>query len=170
MSPLAVPLDRLRAQQGGNMNATDDARGVNYRCMQISDHAAVMRLWRECEGISLRDADSASGIEKYLGRNSGLSFIAEQEAHIVGSIMAGHDGKRGYIQHLAVAVQARNRGVAGRLVALCVDALGAQGIVKSHVHVLANNATGRAFWSSLGWVQRSEIVMYSFINGDNENA
>ncbi|MDH3386660.1 MAG: GNAT family N-acetyltransferase [Gammaproteobacteria bacterium] len=152
------------------MNGVTADEGMNYRCMQLSDHAPVKRLWQECEGISLRDADSLAGIEKYLERNPGLSFVAEQEARIVGSIMAGHDGKRGYIQHLAVAAQARNRGVARRLVALCVDALEAQGIVKSHVHVLADNATGRAFWPSLGWVRRSEIVMYSFVNGDNENA
>ena len=84
--------------------------------------------------------------------------------------MAGHDGKRGYIQHLAVAERARQRGIASRLVASCVDALKAEGIEKSHVHVLKNNQAGNAYWSRLGWQQRVEVVMYSFINGDNENA
>jgi ribosomal protein S18 acetylase RimI-like enzyme len=107
--------------------------------MQISDYDAVMKLWRDCEGLSLRDADSASGVEKYLERNPGLSFVALDGTRIVGSIMAGHDGKRGYIQHLAVGEELRGLGVASELVGRCLSALKSQGIEKSHVHVLKDN-------------------------------
>lgn len=143
---------------------------MNYRCMQISDYDAVIQLWHDCEGLSLRDADSPGGIGRYLARNPGLSFVALDGNGIVGSIMAGHDGKRGYIQHLAVADSQRNQGVATRLVEHCLAALKALGIEKSHVHVQKDNQSGRRYWSSRGWAQRSEVVMYSFINGDNENA
>jgi len=143
---------------------------INYRNMQIDDYETVVDLWRGCEGLSIRDADSRAGVERYLARNPGLSFVAEQGTRIVGSLMAGHDGKRGYIQHLAVAGSARRQGIASGLVARCVDALKAAGIEKSHVHVLKHNPDGNAYWSKLGWRQRSEVVMYSFINGDNENA
>jgi len=142
---------------------------MKYRSMQISDYDPVIELWRNCEGLSLRDADSRAGIEKYLLRNPGLSFVAEDETGISGSIMAGHDGKRGYIQHLAVDPARRKRGIAGKLVALSLDALKSQGIEKSHVHVLKENQAGRSYWSSRGWSLRAEIEMYSFINGDNEN-
>ena len=137
--------------------------------MQITDYDEVMRLWRSCEGISLRDADSRDGIASYLERNPGLSFVAVDEDAIVGSLMAGHDGKRGYIQHLAVAQPARRQGVAATLVERCLDALHEQGIVKSHVHVINSNQAGRNFWSRRGWHHRAEIEMYSFINGDNPN-
>lgn len=143
---------------------------IDYRPMRIDDYDEVLRLWQACEGLSIRDADSRAGVERYLARNPGLSHVAERDARIVGSIMAGHDGKRGYIQHLAVDESARRQGVAGRLIALCVDALKGEGIEKSHVHVLRHNQTGRAYWSRRGWRQRSEVIMYSFINGDNENA
>lgn len=142
----------------------------HYRRMQIDDYDEVLRLWATCEGLSIRDADSRDGVERYLARNPGLSHIAVHGDRIVGSIMGGHDGKRGYIQHLAVAESARQQGVASRLVALCVDALKHEGIEKSHVHVLKHNQAGNAYWTRLGWRQRSEVVMYSFINGDNENA
>lgn len=142
---------------------------MKYRCMQISDYESVVQLWQACEGLSLRDADSRDGIEKYLERNPGLSFVAEDGLRIFGSIMAGHDGKRGYIQHMAVDAARRKRGIATKLVDLCLDALKLQGIEKSHVHVLKTNQAGRAYWSSRGWTRRAEIVMYSFINGDNEN-
>jgi len=138
--------------------------------MQISDYDAVISLWRDCEGLSLRDADSPGGIEKYLLRNPGLSFVALEGTRVVGSIMAGHDGKRGYIQHLAVADSQRNRGVASSLVDRCLAALKALGIEKAHVHVQQDNDSGRRYWSGRGWTRRADVVMYSFINGDNENA
>jgi ribosomal protein S18 acetylase RimI-like enzyme len=138
--------------------------------MQIDDYEQLLGLWRACEGLSIRDADSHAGVERYLARNPGLSHVAERGGRIVGSIMAGHDGKRGYIQHLAVSPGARKQGVASCLVAFCVDALKQEGIEKSHVHVLKHNATGNAYWTRMGWRQRTEVVMYSFINGENENA
>ncbi len=141
-----------------------------YRNMQISDYDSVIALWRDCDGVSLRDADSLEGIEKYLQRNPSLSFVALAESRLVGTIMAGHDGKRGYVQHLAVANARRQQGVASSLVELCLDALKSQGIEKSHVHVLGANESGRQFWSGRGWFHRAEIVMYSFINGENNNA
>lgn len=143
---------------------------MKYRNMYISDYDEVMRLWQSCDGVSLKDADVRAGIEKYLERNPGLSFVAGDDAGIVGTIMAGHDGKRGYIQHLAVADATRNSGIGGRLVELCLAALKSQGIIKTHVHVIGDNELGRDFWSNRGWTQRAEIVMYSFIDGDNMNA
>ncbi len=142
---------------------------MEFRCMQITDYDAVVRLWRGCEGLLLRDADCESGIGRYLQRNPGLSFVAEAGNEIVGTIMAGHDGKRGYIQHLAVAVPLRGQGVGSRLLDKCLDALKAQGIEKTHVHVLKNNLGGRRYWLDRGWQERADTQLFSFINGDNEN-
>ena len=134
----------------------------NFRPMLPDDYDALMRLWRGCAGLSLRDADSRAGIGRYLQRNPGLSFVAEQGTELVGSIMAGHDGKRGYIQHLAVAEQLRRQGIASRLIDQSLAGLKALGIDKSHVHVLESNADGLDFWVRRGWMRREEIVMFSF--------
>ena len=142
---------------------------MDYRKLQIADHEELLLLWQNCDGISLRDADSRQGMQRYLERNPGLSFVAEADGRIVASLMAGHDGRRGYIQHLAVDLEQRKQGIAGRLLELCLQALLDQGIVKSHVHVLNSNELGRDFWSRRGWTHRAEIEMYSFINGDNAN-
>ena len=142
---------------------------MHYRKLQISDHEDLILLWQNCDGISLRDADSRQGMQRYLERNPGLSFVAEADRRIVASLMAGHDGRRGYIQHLAVDPEQRKQGIAGRLLELCLQALLDQGVAKSHVHVVNSNQLGRDFWSRRGWVHRDEIEMYSFINGDNEN-
>ena len=157
----------LAAAIPGNRKSVNKAC---YRTLQIADHGALMRLWHSCDGISLREADSAENMQRYLLRNPGLSFVAEVEGDIIGSLMAGHDGRRGYIQHLAVATDHRGQGVAGELLELCLQALSREGIVKSHVHVMAGNRLGNEFWSRRGWTHRHEIEMYSFVNGSNANA
>ena len=85
---------------------------IVYRVMQIDDYLEAMDLWRRSPGIRLRDADSVDATERYLLRNPGLSFIAAADLRLVGTIMGGHDGRRGYIQHLAVDEPFRNRGIA----------------------------------------------------------
>ena len=142
---------------------------MRYRELQIDDYAAIMALWRDTDGIGLRDSDSIEGLAVYLERNPGLSFVAELEKQIIGTIMAGHDGKRGYIQHLAVAEDWRGQGIGRQLTTLCLDALAAAGVLKSHVHVYAHNREGRRFWESKGWHHREELVTYSYISGDNPN-
>ena len=89
----------------------------------------------------------------------------------VGSIMILNGAKGVAKLHLMyVSDSARGQGIAGSLVELCLEALKLQGIEKSHVHVLGDNEPGRKFWSGRGWFHRAEIVMYSFINGENKNA
>jgi ribosomal protein S18 acetylase RimI-like enzyme len=142
---------------------------MHYRTMTINDYDAAIALWSESEGVRIRDADSREGIEKYLLRNPGLSFVAEVEGELVGTIMAGHDGKRGYVQHLSVADSHRRLGIATRLVSLCLEALKNEGIQKSHLMILPENEAAQTFWASQGWAYRSDILLYSFVNGDNHN-
>nr|WP_298964819.1 GNAT family N-acetyltransferase [uncultured Halomonas sp.] len=146
---------------------------MHYRTMTINDYDAAIALWSESAGVKIRDADSRQGIEKYLLRNPGLSFVAEVERdgeeELVGTIMAGHDGKRGYVQHLSVADSHRRLGIATRLVSLCLEALKNEGIQKSHLMILPENEAAQTFWASQGWAYRSDILLYSFVNGDNQN-
>ena len=137
--------------------------------MTIDDYEDVVQLWSEMEVVKLRDADSREGIDKYLRRNPDLTFLATDSEKVIGTIMAGHDGKRGYTQHLAVSDQFRREGVATKLVSLCLDSLRAEGILKSHVMILSSNELAKQFWRSLGWEPRSDIELYSFINGSGQN-
>ncbi len=140
---------------------------IVYREMQLGDYDDIVRLWRLSAGVKLRGADSRDGIGKYLLRNPGMSFIAEDGVGLVGTVMGGHDGKRGYIQHLATRSDRRQSGVATRLLALCLDALAEEGILKSHIMVLAGNEDGKQFWLNRGWYERDDIEMMSFINSDD---
>ncbi|WP_261377711.1 GNAT family N-acetyltransferase [Vreelandella titanicae] len=151
------------------MPPPNENRLMHYRTMTINDYEAAIALWSESEGVRLRDADSREGIEKYLLRNPGLSFVAEVEGELVGTIMAGHDGKRGYVQHLSVADSRRRAGIATKLVSLCLEALKSEGIQKSHLMILPENVAAQKFWANQGWAYRSDILLYSFVNGDNQN-
>lgn len=142
---------------------------MKYRVMKILDYDNVMSVWQEAEGMCLREADSKEGIGSYLLRNPGLSFVAESDDIIVGTIMSGHDGKRGYIQHLAVTHKHRRIGVASVLLKMCLAKLKDEGIIKSHIHVLRNNNLATDYWDNRGWKKRNDIEVFSFINGGGEN-
>lgn len=142
---------------------------MKIRVMELSDYESIILLWQNSEGVKIRDADSKEGIGKYLSRNPGLSFVAEINSEIVGTIMAGHDGKRGYVQHLAVAINYRNKGIATELVKHCLSALKAEDIIKSHVHILCGNESAKSYWHNRGWEKRTDIEVFSFINGSDEN-
>jgi len=137
--------------------------------MECSDYDGLLALWRESEGVRIRDADSYEGIELYLDRNPSLSFVAEFDDEIVGTIMSGHDGKRGYIQHLAVKKSHRRNGIAIELLSMCTQALEQKGIVKSHIHILNDNKQAMEFWSNRGWKKRVDVAVYSFISDSSEN-
>lgn len=143
---------------------------VTFRAMVEEDIPAARRLWQGVEGMCLRGADSPPALARYLARNPGCSFVAEAGGELVGVGLAGHDGRRGYLHHVAVAVPFRRRGVATQLVERCAAALRAEGIEKVHLFVLPDNAGGRAFWARTGWREREGLVLMSLNLTDDPNA
>jgi len=127
----------------------------------ITDYEEVLALWKRCEGVALSDADSEKPITAYLERNPEMSFVAKGGGEIVGSILGGHDGRRGYIYHLAVDVNWRRQGIARQLVKKCLGALKASGIMKTHIFIFTSNESGIAFWKSVGWTYRTDISVIS---------
>jgi ribosomal protein S18 acetylase RimI-like enzyme len=138
--------------------------------MTLDDYDAVIALMQETPGVSVRDADSREAVGRYLARNPELSFVACSNQEVVGCIMSGHDGRRGYLQHLVVREQCRRQGVGNTLVARCVDALRLHGIEKCHVDVFKTNALAADYWRSQGWTLRTDIDRYSYIPSGNANA
>jgi len=131
----------------------------------IEIYDQVYSLWQRCEGIGLSQADSRDNIQRYLERNPGLSRIARDGDGVVGTILCGHDGRRGYVHHLAVSPDFRRRGIGRRLVQDCLVALKADGIEKCHLFIFSDNAEGRRFWQHTGWTFRTDIAVISRIIG-----
>ena len=145
-------------------------RSISIREMVMADYAAVIDLMRRAPGVSVRDADSAAAIARFLERNPGLSFVAERDGGVLGCLMSGHDGRRGYLYHLAVDAACRRQGVATALVERCLGALERLDIHKMHVDVYRNNTAGESFWRAAGWLRRDELHRFSIIKGGSSNA
>ncbi|MGI2336640.1 MAG: GNAT family N-acetyltransferase [Dehalogenimonas sp.] len=134
---------------------------IMYKTFTIDDFVAAVVLWQSCEGIGLSDADSKCNIQRFLERNPNTSFAAYDGEILVGTVLGGHDGRRGYLYHLAVHPDRRKRGVGRNLAAKCLDALSVEGIRKCHLFIFNQNKRGIAFWNSLGWTLRSDIAVIS---------
>ncbi|MDC5818887.1 GNAT family N-acetyltransferase [Vibrio europaeus] len=142
---------------------------VAIREMDIADYEEVMALWGQTEGMSIRYADSKESIASYLKRNPKLSFVAEMEGQIVGAVLVGTDGRRGYLQHLAVSPNFRGRQLGRELVDQALHSLANIGIPKTHLFVYNDNVNAQQFYERLGWFARDEVRMYSFNSSSNRN-
>ncbi len=132
---------------------------MQIRKMQISDYNAVYDLWLSCKGMGLNDVDdSEKGIEKFLIRNPETCFVALDNDEIVGAIIGGNDGRRGYIYHTAVKPSERNKGIGTRLVDEVMKAFRNIGITKVALVVFERNETGNAFWKKTGFTSREDLV------------
>jgi ribosomal protein S18 acetylase RimI-like enzyme len=129
------------------------------------DYDAVLALWQACEGVGLSESDSREGTCRFLERNPKLSRVAVAGSRIVGAVLAGHDGRRGLIHHLAVDPSVRRQGIARRLVESCLDGLRRAGIDKCHVFVFSDNGAAKAFFEVLGATGRLELCVFSLPTG-----
>jgi ribosomal protein S18 acetylase RimI-like enzyme len=134
---------------------------IQLREMTINDYDTVYAVWEASEGIGLSDADSKEGIKRFLARNPGLSYLALDGDQVVGAALCGHDGRRGYIHHLAVVKSHRRQGIGRSLVSRCMFALMQIGIAKCHLFVFDENQGAIDFWNKVGWTQRVELMMMS---------
>jgi ribosomal protein S18 acetylase RimI-like enzyme len=126
--------------------------------MTIADYDGVYRLWQNTPGMELNNLDdSRGGILRYLTRNPTTCFVAETSGEIIGVILCGHDGRRGFIHHTAVKALERKQGVGTALVDAALNALREQGIAKAALAVFATNEMGNAFWEKCGFTVREDL-------------
>jgi len=132
---------------------------MKIRRMKIADYDAVYALWRKTPGMGLNDIDdSREGIERYLKRNPRTCFIAELDGETVGVILAGHDGRRGYIHHTCVDPTLWNNQIGTQLVDTALGALRSEGISKVALVVFERNERGNGFWERMGFITRPDLI------------
>ncbi len=127
------------------------------RSMTIADYEAVLQLWRQTEGVGLNESDTRDRVGAFLERNPGLSRVVLRGGQIVGAVLCGHDGRRGYLHHLAVAAAHRKLGLGKALVEACLADLAQRDISKCNIFLFADNADGEAFWKHNGWAKRPDL-------------
>lgn len=120
--------------------------------MIAADLDSARKLWAEAEGIEIAEGDSPEELTRYLVRNSGLSTVAiDETGNVVGAVLCGHDGRRGFVYHLAVASSHRGRGIGRAIMQRSIAGLKEVGVSRVLLLVAAENAGGRDFWLRLGW-------------------
>jgi len=131
---------------------------MTIRPMIIDDYDRVWALWMSCRNMGFNDLDdSREGIGRFLKRNPATCFVAEAGGDLAGVILAGHDGRRGYIYHMAVAEAHRRQGIGSALVDRCLGALKREGINKVALVAFRANEAGNAFWERQGFALREDL-------------
>ena len=126
--------------------------------MQIENYEKAYKLWSNTEGMGLRSLDdSKEGIQKFINRNPNTNFVCKINEELVGVILCGHDGRRGYIYHAVVNPKYRNNGIGTELVENVISSLDKEGIKKVALVVFADNDDGNNFWNHLGFSRRDDL-------------
>lgn len=132
---------------------------MKIKVMTIADYDAVYKLWTDTKGMGLNNLDdSREGIERFLKRNPTTCFTAIKDEKLVGVIICGNDGRRGYIYHTAVDTVQRRQGIGRTLLNAALAALEKEGINKAALVVFSSNETGNKFWESVGFTERNDLV------------
>ena len=138
--------------------------GITIRDMTIEDYDGVYTLWMTIKGFAIRSIDDArEGVERFLSRNPGISVVAVKDGEIVGSILCGHDGRRGCLYHVCVRGDCRMQGIGKSMVVYCMDALEREHISKVSLIAFMKNDIGNAFWKGIGWTKREDLNYYDFV-------
>ncbi len=144
--------------------------GIIVRHFRIEDYNAIVALWRRTKGVGLNESDTRPAIAVYLRRNPRFSFVAEKDGCVVGAVLCGHDGRRGYLHHLAVAKRYRQRSIGRQLVNACLAKLRQAGIQKCNILIFAGNAAGMKFRARTGWKLRTELRVMQIPLDDGRGA
>jgi ribosomal protein S18 acetylase RimI-like enzyme len=135
--------------------------GFSIRCFGAADTDAVVALWQqafpEYRDPSRPHRDPRLSIANKLATQPELFFVAERDGQVIGTLMAGYDGHRGWLYSLAVDGAQRRLGVGTRLVRHAEAALGALGCPKVNLQVLNSKADVRAFYAALGY-RADEVI------------
>lgn len=133
-----------------------------FKEMDMSHFVEAAALWKQTEGMGLIN-DSVGSIKKYLARNFGMNFVCIEKltGRVVGTNLAGHDGRRGYMYHLAVSKKHRGNGIGKTLVEMSMAAIKKEGITRCIIMVKTGNDGGHEFWKNIGWNEREDLNVYS---------
>lgn len=131
---------------------------MEIRKMTIQDYEKVYELWMSCKNMGFNDIDdSKEGISRFLERNPNTSFVAIENEKLIGIILGGHDGRRGYIYHLSVNENYRKNGIGSELVKNCLESFKLEKISKVALLVFKYNEVGNLFWEKQGFILREDI-------------
>jgi ribosomal protein S18 acetylase RimI-like enzyme len=137
------------------------------RPFQLSDADAVVALWDRC-GLIRAWNDPRKDIRRKLAVHPDLFLVGEAAGAIVGSVMAGYDGHRGWINYLGVDPAFRRRGLGRALMREAERRLREAGCPKINLQVRTGNAEAIVFYNSIGFIQDNVVSLGKRLEQDDE--
>lgn len=139
--------------------------GIEIAPMTMEHYDGAYALWAGSLTSRLDVTDTPEGVKRYLDRNPGMSHVALCGGRVVGTVLCGHDGRRGFIHHMAVDAGHRRKGIARAMADAALAALFSDGIEKCNILVFERNEGGKAAWDAMGWKKRDDLCAFSVVKG-----
>lgn len=145
---------------------------LNFMEFSPAHITSSLAFWAGAPGIALSAGDDVPSLSRFLDRNRGLSELVLNSTEscdcpscarpeIIATLLAGHDGRRGFLYHVLVANEYRGQGLGRQLVERAMGRFAERGIPKVHIMCLDGNGEARRFWESCGFNYRSDLALYS---------
>jgi ribosomal protein S18 acetylase RimI-like enzyme len=131
---------------------------ISIRKLEPADRDAVASLWSEVFGYAEARNDPARVLAAKLAWDERV-LVAVEDSKVLGSVMVGFDGHRGWLYRVAVSGAARRRGIGSLLVRAAEAELVALGCLKINLQLHVHNADGQAFWRALGYLVEPRVSM-----------
>ncbi len=141
------------------MSAKDTIRILKYR---IDDYDQVISLWQSV-GLIMSRSNSPQGLARLIKRGADLFLVAYAGDRIIGTIMGRFDGRRGWINHLAVAPDRQNCGLGTLLVRRVEERLKLKSCDKVNLLIEPANASVQSFYEKLGYTRDDLIFMEKWL-------
>lgn len=129
--------------------------------MNVGDYEKSIELWKQTEGMGFLENDTVESLSSYLERNPAMSFVCYDNEALIGTVLGGHDGRRGYIYHLAVDKNCRGKSIGKTLVQLSLDKIKSAGINRCIIMLKSDNEANGEFWLKSGFERREDLNMFS---------
>ncbi|MGI5879040.1 MAG: GNAT family N-acetyltransferase [Syntrophomonadaceae bacterium] len=129
----------------------------------INDIEMMRELWASLPGLGLGPGDDKAAITGFMERNPHTCLVLRKNRQIIGTVLGGFDGRRGYVYHLAVRQNYQRNGYGTLLLENVVQALKHEGAGKIHLLVFRDNSAAQSFYTARGWHLREDINIFSMI-------
>lgn len=134
---------------------------IVYRIFTMTDYDEVLHLWENTTGIGIGASDSKERMNQFLEKNKESSFVAICNNSIIGTVLCGSDGRRGYLYHVFVKSEFRKKGIATNMINRCLAELKKEGIEKCHLFAFSTNTLGLEYYRKNNWTERVDITAFS---------
>jgi ribosomal protein S18 acetylase RimI-like enzyme len=131
---------------------------IQFRQFHPDDTEQTVALWQAC-GLTRPWNDPHKDIERKLQQEPELFIVAEHNGRLLGSVMAGYDGHRGWIYYLSVLPQYQSQGLGKSLVLQAEQRLHSKGCPKIQLMIRQDNSGVQDFYRTLGYEQAEVVVL-----------